>query len=160
MKTLGTKLSKAGSVISLVCAVHCALTPLALIALPLLAAQYGGGVEGMFSPLFGPMAEWLFLGLIIVFAGFGVLVTFPLHRDSRPAVYTAAGLLMLFAVRVFVEEGSVWETTGKLLGASLIVWAGFLNRSLCHCHGCHEPGSEPMTSDVEVSSVSVSPGQS
>ena len=157
MKALGAKLSKAGSVISLVCAVHCALTPLALLALPLLAAQYGWGVEGFLSPLFGPLAEWLFLGLILVFAGFGVLVTFPVHRDSRPALYTAVGLLMLLSVRVLVEEGSSVETAGKLMGASLIVWAGFLNRSLCHCHGCHDNESEDLTDEVEVSSVSVSP---
>jgi len=159
MKTLGAKLSNAGSMISLVCAVHCALTPLALLALPLLAAQYGWGVEGWLSPLFGPMAEWLFLALILVFAGFGVLVTFPLHRDSRPAVYTMIGLLMLLTVRIFVEEGSTLETVGKLVGASVIVWAGFLNRSLCHCHGCHHEEVDNLTEEVSVSSVSVSPGQ-
>ena len=34
MSTFGPKLSKAGSIASLVCAVHCAVTPLALLALP------------------------------------------------------------------------------------------------------------------------------
>lgn len=159
MSGLGIKISQAGSMISLICAIHCALTPLALLALPLLAAHYGGGIEGVLSPLFGPMAEWLFLGLILVFAGFGVLVTFPLHRDIRPAVLTTVGLLTLLVVRMWVEEGATLETVGKLVGASLIVWAGFLNRSLCHCHGCHHEQEEELSKKIQVSTASASPGQ-
>jgi len=146
VKTLGASLSKAGSIISLVCAVHCALTPLALLAFPLLAAQYGGAIEGLFSQVFSYSAEWVFLGVIVVIAGFGVLVTYPVHQDSRPATLTVTGFLALLSVRLFVEHGSSLEVTGDLIGASLIAWGGFINRSLCRCRGCHEDDAEDAVS--------------
>lgn len=142
MSTLGVKLSKAGSMISLVCAVHCALTPLALLALPLLVAQHGGALEGLFGTVFSHSFEWVFLGVIVVIAGFGVLATYPVHGDRRPALLTVTGFLVLLAVRLFVEPGTSLEISGDLIGASIIAWGGFLNRSLCHCHGCHEEEKE------------------
>jgi len=138
MSALGVKLSKAGSMISLVCAVHCALTPLVLIALPLLAAQYGGALEGLFGAVFSHSFEWVFLGVIVVVAGFGVLATYPVHGDWRPAMLTIVGFLILLSTRLFAEAGTSLEISGDLIGASIIAWGGFLNRSLCHCHGCHE----------------------
>ncbi len=138
MKALGARLSRAGSLISLVCAVHCALTPVAVLALPLLAAQYGGALAGPFDAVFSHSAEWVFLGVIVVIAGFGVLVTYPVHGDRRPAVLTVVGFVMLLTVRVFVEQGSTAEITGDLIGASSIAWGGWVNRALCRCHGCHE----------------------
>ena len=146
MTTLGVKLSRAGSIISLVCAVHCAFTPLALLALPLLAAQYGGVFKGVWGLVFSHSTEWMFLGVIVVIAGFGVLMTYPVHRDRRPATLTIAGLLTLLSVHVFVEQGSSLEVTGDLLGASIIAWGGFLNRSLCRCHACHEREEEDEAS--------------
>ena len=142
MSTLGVRLSKAGSMISLVCAVHCALTPLALLALPLLAAQYGGALEGMFGAVFSHSFEWVFLGVIIVVAGFGVLATYPVHSNRRPAVLTVLGFFILLSVRLFIEPGTSLEISGDLIGASIIAWGGFLNRALCHCHGCHDEDEE------------------
>ena len=138
MSALGARLSTVGSVISLACAVHCALTPLALLALPLLAAQYGGAFEAVVGSVFSPSTEWVFWGVIVVVAGGGVLVTYPLHRDYRPATFTIAGFLILLSVRLVAGEESSLELTGELLGASFIAWGGFMNRSLCRCHACHE----------------------
>ena len=138
MTTLGARLSSAGSIISLMCAVHCALTPLALLALPLLAVQYGVAFESVMGSVFSPSAEWVFWGVIVVIAGGGVLVTYPVHRDRRPAMLTMAGFLTLLSVRLVVGEGSSLELAGDLIGASLIAWGGFVNRSLCRCHPCHE----------------------
>lgn len=137
MTTLGARLSTVGSIISLACAVHCALTPLALLALPLLAAQYGGAFEGVVGSVFSPATEWVFLCAIVVIAGGGVLVTYPVHRDRRPATLTMAGFVTLLSVRLVVGEGSSLELAGDLIGASLIAWSGFMNRSLCRCHPCH-----------------------
>ena len=138
MNTVGVKLSRAGSIISLVCAVHCALTPLAVLALPLLAAQYGGALAGSFGTVFSHTTEWVFLGVIVVIAGCGVLVTYPVHGDRRPAVLTVAGFVILLSVRVGLEPGSTGEIAGDLIGASSIAWGGLVNRALCRCHGCHE----------------------
>ncbi len=138
MNTVGVRLSRAGSMISLVCAVHCALTPVAMLALPLLAAQYGWALAGSFGAVFSHSVEWVFLGVIVVIAGFGVLVTYPVHGDRRPAMLTVAGFVILLSVRVFLEQGSTGEIAGDLIGASSIAWGGWMNRALCRCHGCHE----------------------
>ena len=137
----GGSFSKAGSIISLVCAVHCALTPLVLLVVPLLAAQYGGAIGVAFGAVFSHSFEWVFLGVIVVIAGFGVLATYPMHGDGRPAALTVIGFLTLLSVRLWGEYGSTLEITGDVLGASIIAWGGFLNRSLCRCQGCHEDGA-------------------
>ncbi len=152
--SLGVRLSTAGSIISLVCAVHCALTPLALLALPLLAAQYGGALEAVVGSVFSPSAEWVFWGVVVVVAGGGVLVTYPLHRDRRPVTLTMAGFLTLLLARLVVGEGSSLELAGDLIGASFIAWGGFVNRSLCRCHPCH--ARDKKTEDSQP--VIVSPG--
>ena len=160
MSRLGVKLSKAGSMISLVCAVHCALTPLVLLALPLLAAQYGGVLEGLFGTVFSHSFEWVFLGVIVVVAGFGVLATYPVHGDRRPAMLTVVGFLILLSTRLFVEFGTSLEISGDLIGASIIAWGGFFNRSLCHCHGCHEESGDVVLDEgSEPGSVPASPVQ-
>lgn len=138
MTVAGDSFSKAGSIISLVCAVHCALTPLAVLVVPLLAVQYGGAIDVAFGVMFSHSFEWVFLGVIVVIAGFGVLATYPVHGDGRPATLTVIGFVTLLSVRLLGEQGSTLEITGDVLGASIIAWGGFLNRSLCRCRGCHE----------------------
>ena len=148
MTVAGESLSKAGSIISLVCAVHCALTPLVVLVVPLLAVQYGGGIDVVFGAVFSHSFEWVFLGVIVVIAGFGVLATYPVHGDGRPAMLTVIGFLTLLSVRLLGEQGSTLEITGDVLGASIIAWGGFLNRSLCRCQGCHEDdatGGQPSS---------------
>ena len=160
MPELGVRLSKAGSMISLICAVHCALTPIALLALPLLAAQYGGVLEGLFGAVFSHSFEWVFLGVIVVVAGFGVLATYPVHGDRRPAMLTVVGFLILLSTRLFVELGTSLEISGDLIGASIIAWGGFLNRSLCHCHGCHDEDADAVFAEGgEPNSATASTGR-
>ena len=142
----GGSFSKAGSIISLVCAVHCALTPVVLLVLPLLAAQYGGTIDVAFGAVFSHSFEWVLLGVIVVIAGFGVLATYPMHGDGRPVALTGIGFVTLLSVRLWGEHGSTLEITGDILGASIIAWGGFLNRSLCRCQDCREDdetGGEP-----------------
>ena len=160
MKTLGATLSKAGSIASLACAIHCALTPLALLALPVIAAHSWGGLELVLGGLLADTTEWFFVGIIGVLAGFGLLATYPLHRDIRPAYVTAVGLLLLVAAHEWMVPGSIGEITLDVLGASLIAFAGFWNRRLCHCLGCHthEHASERSTPTFE-SVVDPSPGK-
>ena len=72
MSKLGIKLSKAGSITSLVCAVHCALTPLAILALPVIAAHSWDGLDGILGAFMAKTTEWVFVGVIGVLAGFGL----------------------------------------------------------------------------------------
>ena len=153
MKTIGTSLSKAGSIASLACAIHCALTPLALLALPVIAAQSGGGLDVVLGSLLAQTTEWVFLGIIGLLAGFGLLATYPLHRDTRPAFLTAFGLSLMVAAHVWVVPESVGEIVLDVAGASFIAGAGFWNRRLCHCLGCHthEENVEAPSPSLSVS---------
>ena len=135
--TLGPRLSRAGSIASLVCAVHCALTPLALLALPVIAAHSWNGLDGMLGVFWADTTEWIFLGVIALLAGFGLLATYPRHQDFRPALITAGGLFVLTISHLWIESGSSQEVFLDVTGASLIAFAGFWNRRLCHSLGCH-----------------------
>ena len=154
MTVAGGRFSKAGSIISLVCAVHCALTPLVVLVLPLLAVQYGGAIDVAFGAVFSHSFEWVFLGVIVVIAGFGVLATYPMHGDGRPATLTVIGFVTLLTVRLWGEPGSTLEITGDVVGASIIAWGGFLNRSLCRCRGCHEDDAGGESSPIPASAGS------
>ncbi|MGD9852136.1 MAG: MerC domain-containing protein [Nitrospirales bacterium] len=137
MSKLGIKLSKAGSVTSLVCAVHCALTPLAILALPVIAAHSWDGLDGILGAFMAQTTEWVFVGVIGVLAGFGLLATYPLHRDVRPTILTIFGLGILTVSHLWVEAGGLTEIILDVSGASVIAVAGFWNRRLCHQLGCH-----------------------
>jgi len=151
MSTLGPKLSKAGSIASLICAVHCAVTPLALLALPVIAAHSWDGLDGILGVFWAETTEWIFLGVIAILAGFGVLATYPRHWDFRPTILTVLGLFVLTVSHLWVEAGSGKEISLDVLGASLIAWAGFWNRRLCHHLGCHshENAHEAASSKIE-----------
>ena len=87
MKTLGITLSKAGSITSLICAIHCALTPLALLALPVMAAHSSGGLDVILGAFLAKTTEWVFLGVIGLLAGFGLLATLPCPSRCTTGVF-------------------------------------------------------------------------
>ncbi len=137
MSTFGPKLSKAGSIASLICAVHCAVTPLALLALPVIAAHSWDGLDGILGVFWAKTTEWVFIAVIALLAGFGLLATYPRHRDIRPTILTVLGLVVLAVSHLWIEAGSGKEIFLDVLGTSLIAWAGFWNRRLFHHLGCH-----------------------
>ncbi|MDR4492935.1 MAG: MerC domain-containing protein [Nitrospirales bacterium] len=151
MSKLGIKLSKAGSITSLICAVHCALTPLAILALPVIAAHSWDGLDGILGGFMAKTTEWVFVGVIGVLAGFGLLATYPLHRDVRPTILTILGLAILTGSHLWVEAGGLTEIVLDISGASVIAVAGFWNRRLCHQLGCHthEHSTMPTVSPIE-----------
>ena len=160
MSTFGPKLSKAGSIASLVCAVHCALTPLALLALPVIAAHSWDGLDGIFGVFLTETTEWVFIAIVTFLAGFGLLATYPRHRDIRPTVLTVLGLLVLAVSHLWIEPRSGKEILLDVLGASLIAWAGFWNRRLCHHlgHHTHEHAHECATAKIDpVADLSSNP---
>lgn len=154
MTKLGAKLTKAGSITSLICAVHCALTPLAILALPVIAAHSWDGLDGLWGGFLAQTTEWVFVGVIGVLAGFGLLATYPLHRDVRPAILTIFGLGVLTVSHLWVESGGFTEIILDVFGASVIAVAGFWNRRLCHHLGCH---SHEQACSVATASIQPMP---
>lgn len=150
ISTLGPKLSKAGSIASLVCAVHCALTPLVLLGLPVIAAHSWDGLDGLVGVFWGDTTEWMFLGVIALLAGFGLLATYSRHRDSRPALMTAVGIALLAASHLWIQAEGSQEVFFDVAGASMIAFAGFWNRRLCHRRGCHTHEHAPQASPSKI----------
>lgn len=136
MNTLGNRLSQVGSCASLACAIHCALTPIVILALPVLTTHVSSKWYAVLSSILGETTEWLLLGVICLFGGFGLLTTYSIHQDKRPGYLSALGLLLLLLARLTTNHFSTEEITLDVLGASLIAWAGFWNRRLCQCSNC------------------------
>ncbi len=136
MNSLGTRLSQVGSYASLACAIHCALTPIVIFALPFLTTQVSSEWNAVLSSMLGETTEWLFLGVICLFGGFGLLTTYSIHQDKRPAYLSVLGFSLLLFARLNMDHLSTGEVTLDVLGASLIAWAGFWNRRLCQCSSC------------------------
>lgn len=156
MSRLEHSLTKFGSAASLLCAVHCALAPFAILALPFFVTRFDGITEYIFGVLLASTIEWVFWGLILGLAGMGLLITFPLHHDPRPAMLTIVGLILMVVAHLVFMEGSLLEITGVFLGALFISCGGFLNRHLCSCRGCPKLGSVKLHKDEEVKPVSAS----
>ena len=135
-RSLGSRLSQVGSYASLVCAIQCALTPIVILALPFLTTYISSEWNAVLSSILGETTEWFFIGVICLFGGFGLLTTYSIHQDKRPAYLSVLGLLLLLFARLEMDHLSTGEITMDILGASLIAGAGFWNRRLCQCSSC------------------------
>ncbi len=101
--SLGNRLSQIGSYASLACAIQCALTPIVILALPFLTTHISSEWHAVLSSILGETTEWFFIGVICLFGGFGLLTTYSIHQDKRPAYLSVLGLF--FAVRE-IRDGS------------------------------------------------------
>lgn len=120
-----TTLDKAGTTASLICAFHCAVTPVALGILPLL------GLNWVDNP-------WVDRGFLF-FAFLLAIIAHPKgyvkHRRCIPAFLALAGLIgIILAV-------SVWEGVPShhyliALGGLMVAGSHWLNRHYCHSACC------------------------
>jgi hypothetical protein len=125
-------LDRLGAAASLACAAHCAAMPLLIGLLPLVGLSF----------LADKQTEVMLIGLSI---GIGISSLIPSyarkHRQWRPLLLFAFGAVLIFAVKLFAEDGSRLETPAMVLGASLIACAHVINRRLCQsCAACHPTG--------------------
>jgi hypothetical protein len=105
-------------VLSALCAVHCAVTPLLLLGLPLIATHdFERGMR-------------LFLALVGLLAvGIGTL----LHRTWRAALLLGAGLAVIAWLEITQLHGPE-EVVLSLLAAALMVGAHVYNTIACRSH--------------------------
>ena len=126
-----TRLERLSAGLSLACAIHCMAMPLLLSIVPLAAT---------FSS-WGARAETFLLGGSSVLAAANLCWGFRIHRRRR--VFTPlAGALALIAAGLAAGRGTE-EVALVLSGSALLVFAQWLNRSLCHrcahCGTAHDP---------------------
>jgi hypothetical protein len=109
------RLDRFAIVLSAICAVHCALTPLLLLGLPLIASHdFERGMRLVLAVL----------GLVAV----GIGTT--LHRSWRAAVLLALGLIVFVGLEWSGVHGPV-ELALSFIAASLLVGAHVFNTLAC-----------------------------
>lgn len=119
----------------LICAVHCAATPLLVALMP--ALELSHAVE-----------QWLFVASVPL-VGWSLLTGFRVHGDLRPALLTVVGLAMWggLLAHLFVAATGEWP----LVAAALVTVVGLVwnarRRHLfesnpCPCASCGHPDAE------------------
>jgi hypothetical protein len=119
-------LDRVGVVSSILCAVHCLLTPLLIAALPIvgLEAVLGDGMEWSF------VLSGLALGSLSLVPSFRRV-----HRRFLPLALFAAGAALWMCARLASTDR--WELPLVLVGATSLVTAHLVNRLLCRaCRAC------------------------
>jgi hypothetical protein len=123
------QLDRAGTVTSMLCAVHCAAAPFLLPLLPFALGRF-----------VGPALEASFAGISLILGVWSLGHSFrAVHRDVRALALFAVGFTLLMAARFAEPPGSI-EPLMVGVAAALIVAAHTLNLRLVHRRG---PGACP-----------------
>jgi len=121
-------LDRAGMSASLACAVHCAVFPLVLAALPALGLAWLD-------------AEWVDWTMVLLAAGIALRAHrggFTMHRRCLPAGVAFIGLLTLVTT-ICLLKGNASQHYIQASGAVVVASSHFLNRHLCRtCTVCKE----------------------
>ena len=132
MKTVSTNIDKAAIGLSLICAVHCLMLPVALVMLPALTASAFAGEH---------FHQWMLIAVIPTSLT-ALTMGCKQHRNMSIMAMGLAGLIVL-TLAAFLGHDLLGETGEKmvsLLGASLIAVGHVKNHTLCRRLQC---GCEP-----------------
>jgi hypothetical protein len=117
---------------SLACAVHCAVLPLLLAALPAIGLAW----------LDSAWVDWTMVALAAVIALRAHRGGFRLHRRCLPSAVAVAGLLAIVTT-ICLLKGSASHHYVQASGAVVVASSHFLNRHLCrNCKACSTATSE------------------
>jgi MerC mercury resistance protein len=107
------------------CAIHCTITPLLAVALPVLALSH--------------KLEWLLLASAVVLAGISLRITWPTHRRVGVLVMAFSGLAV-WAAAVLGWLAPLPEPVMSPLGGLTLAGALFWNGRLRHEAACNDCG--------------------
>jgi MerC mercury resistance protein len=125
-------LDRLGMSASLACAVHCAVLPLLLAALPAIGLAW----------LDSAWVDWTMVALAAVIALRAHRGGFKLHRSCLPSAVAVAGLLAIVTT-ICLLKGSASHHYVQASGAVVVASSHFLNRHLCpNCKACRTATSE------------------
>ena len=121
-------LDRAGMSASLACAVHCAVFPVVLAALPALGLAWLD-------------AEWVDWTMVLLAAGIAFRAHrggFTMHRRCLPAGVAVVGLVTIVTTMCLLK-GNASQHYMQASGAVVVASSHFLNRHLCRtCTVCKE----------------------
>ena len=119
-------LDRAGMIVSVLCAIHCAITPILLGLLPL---------SGFVGILASSKYEGTFLTAAVVL-GIGSLAWgFRIHRLVAPSLLLVAGIVLIFVGHRVLGHGHRLEVFVVVAGALAMAAAHGVN--LHHCMRCN-----------------------
>jgi hypothetical protein len=125
-------LDRLGMSASLACAVHCAVLPLLLAALPAIGLAW----------LDSAWVDWTMVALAAVIALRAHRGGFRLHRSCLPSAVAVAGILAIVTT-ICLLKGSASHHYVQASGAVVVASSHFLNRHLCrNCKACSTATSE------------------
>jgi MerC mercury resistance protein len=119
-------LDRLGAASSILCAIHCLITPFVLAALPFLGLQM----------VLGESLEWTF---IVAGLAIGTLTLIPafrrVHGRLLPLMLFTGGVSLWFAARLGPSSESILELPTMVAGSFSVVSAHLVNRRLCRACG-------------------------
>ena len=135
MKTFQPAMDRAAIGLSMLCAVHCALMPVALTLLPAAAS----------TPLAGEDFHRMMLLGIVPLSVVALLTGCRRHKSPYVAALGLGGLgiLLIAAFAGHHLMGEAGEKIATLVGAATISLGHIQNQRLCRKHRCHQLGSPP-----------------
>jgi MerC mercury resistance protein len=122
-------LDRTGAVVSLACAIHCALMPIALGLLAVLGTQW----------MASSVLEWSIVGLSAALGLFSLVPSYRnKHREPRCLIFFLSGLGLILIARLLLFSNIKFEIPTVVCGGVLIAVAHIVNRRLCQsCVGCN-----------------------
>ncbi len=128
--------SRISALLSITCAIHCALTPMLLSMLPLLGLQF----------LASELLEIVLLSFGVGFGAYSVLKAyFTQHRDLRPVIALTIGAALIFTGMFLVPESlEPWLVP---IGALSIGLAQVLNIRACKNCSAHSDNCTAHNTD-------------
>jgi len=139
MKRVQVIMDKTAIGVSIVCAIHCALLPIALVALPVLAATPLGDEWFHQAMLLGVLP----LSLVALAMGCRK------HKNRNVVLWGWGGLIVLTFTALFGHDvlGESGERIATIIGAAMIAWGHLQNYRLCCTRTCHL--QEPAQAGLE-----------
>lgn len=111
---------------SILCAIHCALLPVLMSALPIF------GIDIIHNPFF----EWGMITLAFVVGSYSLFHGYVKHhRSAKPVLIFSFGFIFLVLKQFF----PAYETPLLLIAVALIISAHYYNYRLCHRSRCASP---------------------
>ncbi len=128
LELASTSIDKAAIGLSLICAVHCLVVPVAAVLLPTLAAM-GIGDERFHL--------WLLLAVLPI-SVLALTLGCRQHRSFAVMAYGLLGLFILTLTVLFGHDvlGESGEKIASLSGALIIALAHIKNHKMCKTHSC------------------------
>ncbi len=129
LKTSSLDPDRWGTIASTICAIHCAITGIAVSVLSIVGFTY----------LQSPILEWGFLGFALLFGGWAAVRGFSRHRSWTPIAIFVAGFVLLAGSHLVTQRRADGVPTGlselfSVLGGVCLVGFHYINR--LHMKSC------------------------